>query len=336
MWQLTLAVLGAWCIAIGAAAQERPAADAAGEAVVPLRHITRLASDRRWLAGTGLTVVGVGLHLLALASAPVTIVQPLGVSGLLVAVWLSARWRGRRLSARELLGCGAVTAGLAGLVLTLPHHGDPVAPTSAVALPILCVLATLLAAITAATARRLGAATRGWLLAAVAGVCFGLASALARMVADRLHHDPAALWHWTIPAALALIVLGGQLLQNAYRSGHFGLAYATLLVTDPVIAAATGALLLDEPLPHTTWGITAALIAAAATTVGVVVLAGRANPAWRRNRHQNDDRSDHEHDTGTDDSGALRAPHPPSRTFHTTTTSEENSDVHCAAGRIRR
>lgn len=280
MWQICLAIGGAWCIAIGAAAQEQPATAANGGPVAGIASLAPLLRNGRWLAGAALTLAGVAAHLIALSAAPVTIVQPLGVSGLLVAVWLAARWRGRGLTTVELAGAAAVTAGLAGLVATLPHRGDPPVHIDTIVLSAMCAIAGLSAGAAALAASRLRPTVRAWLLAATAGTCFGVASALARVIGARMYQDPTAWWHWTAPVALALLAAGGMLLQNAYRTGRFGLAYATLLISDPVVAAATGAGVLGEPLPTSTWAITAAIAATVLTAAGVVALA-RGGPATR-------------------------------------------------------
>ncbi|ADD41859.1 DMT family transporter [Stackebrandtia nassauensis] len=278
IWQVAVAVAGAWCIAIGAAAQERPATTAPGGEVARAASLLRLLRDPRWLAGGALTIVGVAAHLVALSAAPVTLVQPLGVSGLLVAVWLAARWRGRYLSGVELLGIVAVTLGLAGLVGTLPHGATTPTHLPAAFLAGLACFAVAAAIVIPRLAARLSPRTRALLLAATAGACFGFGSALARVVAATVSADVSVLWGPTTLIALALFALGGLQLQNAYRTGHFGLAYATLLIADPLIAAAIGLAVLGESLPTTVTAQVIALASAVVTVIGVIVLAGPAKP----------------------------------------------------------
>ncbi|MGH8794614.1 MAG: DMT family transporter, partial [Stackebrandtia sp.] len=268
------------CIAAGAAAQERPAASAEGNAVGWWPFVTQLARSPRWLVGAALMVVGVAAHLVALSAAPLTVVQPLGVSGLLLAVWLAARWRGRPLNRREWLGAAAVTAGLVGLVLSLPRNGDPVsnAPGS---MALLCVVTAAASLAALGFAVRSGPRVRAWTLAAAAGACFGVGTAMARVVVHRLPTDLGAAGQWTVAACVALLVGGGFLIQNAFRSGHFGLAYATLLIADPVVAAAVGLLVLGEPAPQNAATTAVAVVSAAVSAVGVIVLAGRTRPKTR-------------------------------------------------------
>src|SRR5690606_16366879 len=153
-----------------------------GREVAGTAALLRLARDPRWLAGGALTVVGVAAHLIALSAAPVTLIQPLGVSGLLVAVWLAARWRGRFLSGAEILGSLAVMLGLAGLVGTLPHGADLPAAVPTPVLAALAAFAVVAALVLPRLAARLAPRVRALLLAATAGACFGFGSALARVV----------------------------------------------------------------------------------------------------------------------------------------------------------
>ncbi|HZE38351.1 MAG TPA: hypothetical protein VE172_06015, partial [Stackebrandtia sp.] len=88
----------------------------------------------------------------------------------------------------------------------------------------------------------------------------------------------AALWHWYGLAAIGLIAVGGLLVQNAYRSGHFGLAFATLLIADPVVAATSGVVALSEPLPSNALDVFLAVASVVVTTVGVAVLARHTGP----------------------------------------------------------
>ncbi|GAA4922007.1 DMT family transporter [Stackebrandtia albiflava] len=275
-WQVVAAVVGAWAIAIGAAAQEQPATAASGHAVGRLGLVTQLLRSPRWLWGGAITVAGMILHLAALTNAPLTVIQPLGISGLLVAVWVSARWRARRLTRLEIAGAIAVTAGLTGLVGALPHDTSTAPRIGDTELLWLSAVIVPLSLVTTLSAARMSPRWRAGILAAVAGTCFGVTAALVRVVAHRLPEDPAQLWHWRTAVAVYLLCVGGLLLQNAYRAGHFGMSYSLLLISDPVVAAAVGVVFLGEALPGTVPGAVVATVSAVVTAAGVAVLARRA------------------------------------------------------------
>ena len=275
-WQVVAAVLGAWCVAIGAAAQERPATAATGDAVGGWNLVVQLLRSPRWLAGCLVTVIGMALHLAALATAPLSIVQPLGISGMLVAVWVSARWSGRTPGIREVLGAVAVSAGLIGLVVSMPYE-NAIAPQPADGhLAVLSLVAVPLAVLALVLGRFLGPTWRAGVLAAVAGVSFGVTAALVRVVVTDLDAGWSPLWHWRTAVAVGLAAVGGLVLQNAYRAGRFSLSYALLLVVDPVVAAGIGVVFLSEPLPTSMSAAIAACLSIAVLVAGVATLAGAA------------------------------------------------------------
>ncbi|MEV0645765.1 DMT family transporter [Phytomonospora sp. NPDC050363] len=271
------ALAGALCLALGAALQERVVVEAA-DGGRP-RLLLALARDRRWIAGAAASIAGVGLHLFALSSAPVSLVQPLGVSGLLFAVGAAAILARRRVLAAEITGALLVTLGLGALVLAMPHHTGAEPSLSATTAIALCAAAAGTVLLGLAFAGRLRPTGRALLLAGVAGVSFGAVSAFARVLGSAARRDPSTLLHWHTAAAIALAVLGGLAVQHAYRSGRFTLAFATLLLADPVAAAGIGLAFLGEPFPSGRLGLAGLLCSAALILPGVVLLARTRRPA---------------------------------------------------------
>lgn len=300
MWQIVAAVAAAWCVAIGAAAQELPAVCARGGSVAKLSLLTQLIRNRRWLLGALVTCIGIGLHLAALATAPLTVIQPLGISGLLVAVWIAARWRGRSLSPREWSGAVMVTIGLTGLILSLPREAGMPTQLADSALAYLAVCAIVIAAAALLVGRHLKPRGRALLFALIAGICFAITASLVRRAAPEAVTDLTTLWHWRSGVMLIVVCLGGLLLQNSYRAGHFGLTYAVLLIVDPLVAFGIGVLVLNEPSPKTGPAVVIAVISAAATVLGVLGLAySHSEVAYGHNRLRNYATETRCHHTGT-------------------------------------
>ncbi|MGV2384265.1 MAG UNVERIFIED_CONTAM: magnesium transporter, partial [Thermobifida fusca] len=108
IWAVVLALVGAFCLALGSALQERDAIRAPGGSVARISFLWHLVRRPRWLLGALAAAVGVGLHLAALSAAPLTIIQPIGVSGLLFAIVLSALFSRQRVRASQLLAGVAV------------------------------------------------------------------------------------------------------------------------------------------------------------------------------------------------------------------------------------
>lgn len=84
------ALTAAWWFAVAAALQHHEAARPSSAGVADPRWLRRLARRPLWLAGVAAAGLGGALHLLALSMAPLTVVQPLGVTCLMFALPLSA------------------------------------------------------------------------------------------------------------------------------------------------------------------------------------------------------------------------------------------------------
>ncbi|MCW2989660.1 MAG: hypothetical protein JWM73_254, partial [Solirubrobacterales bacterium] len=84
--------------------------------------LARLARNRRWLAGTALTVAGALLQVWALALAPITVVQPTLAVGLLALPFLARFKLGEHLRRADHLGIAAIVAGVSLIAVFGPTH----------------------------------------------------------------------------------------------------------------------------------------------------------------------------------------------------------------------
>lgn len=278
VWSVLIAVAGAFALALGSALQERDAVRAPGDQVARAGFLLHLLRQPRWLLGTLAAGVGVCLHLLALSGAPLTIIQPIGVTGLLFAIVLSALFNHQRVRTSQIIAGVAVMAGLIGVLWTFPHGADlPVMSTRAALVLTGTTLFLGLAVFFTAHWMRSGA--RAIVLALAGGTALGATSGLARVITANAVVDWTTVFGWLTVLALVLAVFGGLLMQNAYRTGHFAAAYATLLITDPVVSVGIGAILLGEGAPET--------LAAQIGALGFTALAMAGTIALARTRHRN-------------------------------------------------
>ncbi|TQN30161.1 hypothetical protein FHX37_0022 [Haloactinospora alba] len=278
-----VAVAGALAVAAGAALQERTVLSAPAVGINQLRLLRHLCRSPHWLAGTLLTASGVAAHIWALTQAPLVVIQPISISGLPFAVLLSAFFTRRRLTLAQVAGSFAVTVALAGLVSSLPQDTEtPVlSPGETVALSVGCA-AVMLGCL--GVARWGGGTVRAGALALAGGAAYGVSSALARLVGVAVLENPVALVHPLTAIAVAVGLCGAVLVQNAYRSGRFALAYAILLLSDPLAATVVGVAFLGERLPTDPWNAAVAGGATLLGATGVVTLArspGRSGNAAR-------------------------------------------------------
>jgi hypothetical protein len=229
----------------------------------PLRSLSMLLGDRRWLGGFAMESAGFGLYVTALALAPLALVQSVGAGGLGLLAYGSARMSGRSLSARETAGVAMSVLGLLMLSLSLIDGVSHGASGSLVA-----IVAWL-----AATAA-LGAAALGATRELVGGAAFGMAGGLFFSIGD-IATKVATQGGARISFAIALIagyVLGTSLIQIGYQRGAaLSVAgVATLLANALPIAA--GTVLLDEGIPGGGLGVVRVL-AFAAVVAGAILLA---------------------------------------------------------------
>ncbi|MFD2793205.1 hypothetical protein ACFS27_06560 [Promicromonospora vindobonensis] len=277
---VTLAVLGAALFAGAAVLQHREVADLYGqplprERVLSLRRLARIARRPGWLAGFGLAGGGTIVHAIALALAPLRVVQPIGVLAVPVAVLLSSLRSRRPPSRSVILGVFLTMAGVAVFVAASVggSTGNPPPPGST--LPTTLIVGGVVLALATA-----GLAVGGWLrcvaCATAGATAFGLLSALMRVIFQEI--AAGTLWYeqpvlGAAASAVVALVVGGWLVQQAYPSGPPEVVVACLTVVDPIVAVLLGALLLGEgsDTPVATWFLLGG--AAVAAAVGVLVLA---------------------------------------------------------------
>jgi drug/metabolite transporter (DMT)-like permease len=267
-----LALAAAVCYATAAVLQQD---EASHQDVDGLRLLARLARRRRWWLGVGATGAGAALHLVALGAGPLVVVQPLGVSALVMALLIRSWWAERPISGRAWAGAAGVMIGLPAVLAAVPAHARSAGPTSGYWATAGTILAAALIAGAAATvlrARPAHSRAAPVCFAAGAAFCFGLTSGTARTV---WLGDVAPLH---IAVGLAAAVAGTALAQQAYRDGGLGAPLAVLTVLDPVTAGLVGVLVLGEPFGGSPTALVAGLAGAAVATVGVALLSTDAGP----------------------------------------------------------
>jgi drug/metabolite transporter (DMT)-like permease len=197
---LVLAVLGASCYAVAARLQH--------EAVRQPPSRGALVRRPRWLAGLLLLGLGGTLHVSALRLAPVTVVQPLGVTGVVVSVVWGLRQRRRRPDRGTLLALAAVVAGTAAFAVLAAR----VTVTTPVTVPAqlwagMLVLSAVCAS--AVSARLLPGRGRCMAWALGAGCAYGCVSVLARAAGEEVTAYGAGGVLYGTLAGLALAGLAG-------------------------------------------------------------------------------------------------------------------------------
>ncbi len=272
-WALAVifAIASAAAYAAGAVVQERLAADAVR---VPVLALLRRG---RWWFAVGLNAAGGALHVAALAFGPLSLVQPLGVLTLVLALPMGAALARRCVSGRQWRGAGYTVAGLVVLLLLVSPATGAEALSGRDATTLAIAATATVAGLMAAARFSRPAVIRSLLNAAASGVAFAVASALTQTVALRTSEDGPIALISPLALVLAAMAVGGLLLsQMAYRDSGLGAPLATVTLANPIASAVIGMVLLGERFVGGTAGALAALAAAAVASLGVVA---RAQPA---------------------------------------------------------
>lgn len=267
-----LALCSAFLYALAAALQ-RLAAGRTGDRQHDGRaFFSALVRQPVWWGGVGAMAAGAGIHVVALGLGSVTLVQPLGVLALVLALPLDARFERRVVSRAEWAAAGVLVAGLGGLLALAPHRPEPGAALPGGLVVTVIAVGGVLALLVAASAR-LRTGGRAVCRAAGAGLCAGATSGLVRPVLHGLHRGPLDAGVLTAGVAvLVLPVVGLLLLQTAYRDGGLDAGLATQTTTDPVVAGTIGIAVLGERFTGGPGGAVLAAACAVVTVAGLVWL----------------------------------------------------------------
>lgn len=274
------ALLAAIFAAIGIVVRQRATLDVPPEAGVSPVMLRTLVRRPLWWAGTSAAVVGYGFQALALAHGSLILVQPLLVSALLFALPLSARLAHRRVSGSEWLWALLLTFALTIFVLLArTEPGEYSVPNST--LTVLSVVTAVLVVALVALAVRTSGTPRAVLLAVAVGVLFGVMAVLTKVVMHAATHSGAAsvLAKPELYLLIAVAVIGTVLQQSAFHAGALQTSVPTMLVLEPVIAVALGAVMLSEDISVS--GLEAvALLITAVVMVAATIALGRGEGAY--------------------------------------------------------
>lgn len=287
---IAMAVLGAVCFAWAAALQHRAIGQsfentpAEGKRLLSPRRLWLLIHTRGWLLGTALVAAGAGLHIVGLLMAPVSIIQPVGVLAVPLAVLFAARLSRRRAPGRLLFFALLTVVGIAVFVTLSATHDSQAhtvhmlrVPWAGAILAVFAVGCALLGVFGPVRARCLA-----W--AAAAAAAFGLGSSFLRM--DTLLWRDRAGWPVVVLFGVLMVLAwaaGAWFHQQAYASGPPEVVLGALNVVDPLVAVLFGIFVLGEG-GLLTVPVTIAMVVVGVLAAAGVVLLSHHHPEARRSR----------------------------------------------------
>jgi hypothetical protein len=231
----------------GAVALQAVEARAVGDKGVGAGLLTSLLKRPRWLAATGLAILGWPLQVAALAVAPLTIVQPALAIGLVVLLWLGHRLLGEPVRPRDYAAVAVLAAGLALIAVAAPDTSH-VAAGAGVLAAVLGGLGLIAFAPWLARER-----LPGWALVLAAGCAYAASGFTTELLADGLRVGAlGAILGWA--AASAAAAGGGQVDEMAalQRVGAARVAAGAFAISTVIPVAGAPALAHEHwqhPLP---------------------------------------------------------------------------------------
>jgi drug/metabolite transporter (DMT)-like permease len=272
-----LAVLGAFFLAIGAQRQGSAVKADTGGLALSSNGFLRLLRNPRWMLGLLLLCLGMVMNAIALVSAPLTVVQPIGAIALVITTVVNAKDQGLSINRATVVAISACVTGSALFVLlavNVTQENHHVNAEDELTIVLLLALAVgLFGTLAVLFKHRMSA----FIYILGAGVLFGFVAVLTRIIGKHLL-DPNGLFllnvQWyTLIAIAAAGGLGSWFVQSAYSGGPPDLVIAGLTVVDPMVGIAIGIVILGELRPdvHAVMAISMAA-AASLAIVGVIAL----------------------------------------------------------------
>jgi drug/metabolite transporter (DMT)-like permease len=259
----------------------------------PVALVRSVARSRRWIAGFAAMAAGLGLQVVALTMAPVSVVQPVLAGGLLGLVAVSGVVLGERLTKRQLAALAFVLLGVLAVALSARAGGTVATGVSRASFAELAGPLAALGALAAwaglrggARVRGVGASPRNLVNFAVgAGILYGLGAVSEKAVATHLSADGLASGALhslgtAYPWVFVIVTLGGMLVFQSGLQRHPASMMASFTnVTASVCALAGASAVFGEPVLPDGWWSVARVLGLALIGLAIVALISQKEPA---------------------------------------------------------
>jgi len=228
---------------LGIALQAMDAKEAPHEEHLRLALVRGLVRRARWLLGTGLSILGWPLQVVALLLAPLVVVQPALAAGLLVLLFMGERLLGEHAGRSEHVATVAIVIGVLGAGLFAPPLST--SQTGGRLTVTLVLVGLALASLLPYLMRALGRSSSEVTIIC-AGLAFGWSGVATKLAADDLHGHhlaAAALWGLSTAAASGVGVLSEM---SALQSRPAIQVAPVVFVTQTVVPVALAPVLFGE------------------------------------------------------------------------------------------
>ena len=246
MGAIVFALLAALCNAVSVLTRH-VASTADPDRPTGPRLVGYLLRNPRWLAGSAAQVGAFAFQAVALQLGQLSVVQPLLVTELVMALVLRRVWIGQAVAWAAWAAAAATCAGLAVFLVAAEPRGGHAGPTSghwvAAAVAYLAVVGSLII-----LARSGSPARRAALYGVAGGITWALEATFIKSATDDLARAGLSglFTNWPVYAVAVGGAAGVVIEQAALQSGPLRVSQPLLTITDPIVSIALSVWLFGE------------------------------------------------------------------------------------------
>jgi drug/metabolite transporter (DMT)-like permease len=251
-----LALLASLCFALGNIIEKLAVDRMSRFSLRDLRGaVATLATSKLWLAGAALSLVGLPMQILAYSRITISIVQSIGVAGVVVLLVIARLALHEHLEKRESIGFALALASLVLVLLSLSRTSDIAGTMSSPGAAVIiasCTLAVVMAVLATPALRN---DTGGFVYGCVAGLLYGLsgvgAKGLATLIAQ--YGWPGWFRHGIASPYLYLFLgcwaLGLGVFQAGIQRSRVGVVGSLSTVVSSTYVVVMGMIIFHEHFP---------------------------------------------------------------------------------------
>jgi drug/metabolite transporter (DMT)-like permease len=238
----------------------------------PLKTVKCLFSSRWFAIGMAVALGAWLLHVAAMALAPISVVQAVLSTGVVILAVLAERLFGFKVGRRQWLGVAMTAAGLVLLVITLPAHSGTHSSFSLAGMisfeaGMLAIGALLI------TGPRIGAPDHhhGVMLGAAAGVLFGVSDVAIKALTG-LDGPLSVLVSPWLPVTIVASVVAFYASARGLQDGEAVPVIASTSTAANVSTIMGGIVVFGDPMPGDAVGIALQMVAFALVVVAALIV----------------------------------------------------------------
>ena len=240
-----------------------------------------------WLLGWIALCGSLIFQALALHFGPLSLVQPILVTELIIALVLRQLFLHQSIRGVTWLAAVVTGAGLATfLVITSPHGRSFLPSSSAWTVP--SIVSVVVVAMLVALAQRGSPARRAALFASATAVLWALEATFIKATTDTISGLGFAgmFTRWPVYALIVGGIVGLLCEQAALHVGPLSVSQTFIVIVDPIVSVALGIWLYQDRLHHDALHVTIGVLAFAVMGAGIVALTRTAPATMNADVHR--------------------------------------------------